>query len=170
MYIVECQDCSTWIFKDINIKHLTSIFYWVLLLLPKINTHPKSKLFMNYSKMYGFILNIYHKKRFVHVGTQNIVKPVFFMLLEKSSITNKVTLIKNSLSGYAVLNRLKMIGSKIKHCKGRMKIKMLKLRNIKVASESHLWTPYTLNKTEFQEWYKSKYAICLHYIIMCIYL
>lgn len=88
--------------------------------------------------MYGFILNTYHKKRFVHIGTQNIIKPVFFTLLEKFFITNKVTLIKNGLSGYAVLNRLKMIGSKINHCKGRVKIKIPKLRNIKVASESHL--------------------------------
>lgn len=83
---------------------------------------------MNYNKTYGFILNTYHKKRFVHIRTQNIIKPVFCMLLEKSIITNKVTLIKNGLSGYAVFKRFKMIGSKINHCKGRVKIKILKLK------------------------------------------
>lgn len=50
------------------------------------------------------------------------------MLLEKSIITNKVTLIKNGLSGYAVLKRFKMIGGKINHRKGRVKIKILKLK------------------------------------------
>lgn len=74
--------------------------------------------------MYGFILNTYHKKRFVHICTQNIIKPVFCVLLEKSITTNKVTLIKKCLSGYAVLKRFKMIGSKINHCK----VKILKLK------------------------------------------
>lgn len=44
--------------------------------------------------------------RFVHICTQNIIKPVFCMLLQKS-ITEEVTLIKKGLSGYAVLRDLK---------------------------------------------------------------
>lgn len=53
-----------------------------------------------------FIVNTYHKMRFVHICTQNIIKPVFCMLLQKS-ITEEVTLIKKGLSGYAVLRDLK---------------------------------------------------------------
>lgn len=48
------------------------------------------------------------------------------MPLEKSIIAKKVTLIKKGSSGCAVLKRFKMIGSEINHCKGRVKIKILK--------------------------------------------
>lgn len=57
-----------------------------------------------------------------------------------------------------------MIGSEINHCKGKeIKILKSKKQRIKADSDSHLWIS-TPSKIKFQEWYKPKYAICLHCI------
>lgn len=60
------------IFEDINMKHLTSIFYCVpVLLLPKSSTYTRSKLFLKHCKMLVLSL-ILVTRRDLYIYVHNI--------------------------------------------------------------------------------------------------